>query len=105
MGEEGPPVKTLIERRRAPLPMPRYRREVAALTSLEQVYCRLSGAYSVLAALHEHAARLARREERPDTDFIRSQVILAASCQEAANTYLEGAMIEHAASHPEEKPS
>jgi hypothetical protein len=98
-------VKTLIERRRAPQPIPRYRREVAALTSLEQVYCRLSGAYGVLAALHEHAARLAKREERPDTDFVRSQVVLAAASQEAAQTYLEGAMIEHAAAHPEEKPS
>jgi hypothetical protein len=96
-------MKTVIERRRGPVP--RYRREVAALSSLEQVYCRLSGAYSVLAALHEHAARIAKRDERPDTDFIRSQVILAASCQEAAHTYLEGAMIEHAAAHPEEKPS
>jgi hypothetical protein len=96
-------MKTVIERRRGPVP--RYRREVAALSSLEQVYCRLSGTYSVLAALHEHAARIAKREERPDTDFIRSQVVLAASCQEAAHTYLEGAMIAHAAAHPEEKPS
>jgi NADH:ubiquinone oxidoreductase subunit E len=96
-------MRTVIERRR--VPVPRYRREVAALSSLEQVYCRLSGAYAVLAALHEHAARIAKREERADLDFIRSQVILAASCHEAANTYLEGALIEHAASHPEEKPS
>ncbi len=96
-------MKTLVERRRRPVP--RYRQEVAALTSLEQVYSRMAGAYGVLAALHEHAARLARREERGDLDFIRSQVILAAASEEAARTYLEGALIEHAASHPEEKPS
>lgn len=96
-------MRTLIERRRRPVP--HYRREVAALTSLEQVYCRLSGAYAVLAALHEHAARLARREERGDAEFVSNQVVLAAASQEAAQRYLEGALIEHGCNHPEEIPS
>jgi hypothetical protein len=97
-------MRTLIERRRA-RSVPRYQREVAALTSLEQVYCRLSGAYSVIAALHARCAELASREESRDTDYIRSQMVCATAATEASHVYLEGALIEHGANHPEEKPS
>jgi hypothetical protein len=96
-------MKTLIERLRRPVP--RYRQEVAALTSMEQVYCRLAGAYAVIAALHGKAAQLAEREERGDPDYIRSQRVCTAAAQEASHVYLEGALIEHAHDHPEEKPS